>query len=445
MASIQSKLRKSGKRKYYIVYRFREEDGTRKDIWFPCDSKTEARLLLDDVAAAENENRIFTRNDSKERYASFGSADEITVDELCSMYAEHHTTLGKWEARSRQIALSIIRNYISPYIGSTPISKATTLFLQSYYNDLPNHKMAAGNHTSEPRNITPRIVREVHKILRPAFSLAKKWDLIASNPTFDLELPKSEKYNREQWSAEELLSAIRSCENEELALALTTMFSCTLRTGELLGLQWSNLDISEQSIANGTASISVTQELSRLFREDIERTNTTVYLEFPSSKPKSKTTVILKKPKTESSIRRIYLPSTVARQLSAHKQKQSEWKEEIGDAYHDFNLVFAQDNGMPHANDTIRMQFKKLIASTGHRKVDLYSMRHTGATEKLRATLDLKSTQRDMGHSSTAMLLNTYTAIVDEDRRKNAAIMDQRFFSKTSSDEENGMEKTEKI
>ena len=47
------------------------------------------------------------------------------------------------------------------------------------------------------------------------------------------------------------------CDDDNLALALNLAFSCSLRMGEMLGLTWDCIDISEASINAGTAHIYV--------------------------------------------------------------------------------------------------------------------------------------------------------------------------------------------
>ena len=53
----------------------------------------------------------------------------------------------------------------------------------------------------------------------------------------------------------------------------------------------------------------------------------------------------------------------------------------------------------------------------------MYSLRHSGATEKLRRTGDIKAVQADMGSTTSNMLLNVYADTWDKDRRKIASDM----------------------
>ena len=76
--------------------------------------------------------------------------------------------------------------------------------------------------------------------------------------------------------------------------------------------------------------------------------------------------------------------------------------------------------------------FKRYLREKGIEIVDFYSLRHSGATAKLRATKNVKAVQGDMGHNSSQMLMNVYAAIADEDRKNNAKELENHIFSKMS-------------
>ena len=63
-----------------------------------------------------------------------------------------------------------------------------------------------------------------------------------------------------------------------------------------------------------------------------------VLLVFPTNHKKNSTVRILKTPKTESSVRKIFLPKSVANMLVDWKAEQDEMKEILGDEYMDYKL-----------------------------------------------------------------------------------------------------------
>lgn len=433
MASIVKKKRKNGY-SYYITYRISDSTGIRKQHWHPCKNKKEATLLLDDVEEAEKSNMIYVPKSAT--IIPSKSDSTITVEQMVNQYVDHCHMQSKWEAKTSYNVQSCIRNYIVPYIGNMPITNITTRCLQEYYNMLPSQAAAQGNHRSPPKNISPRTVKEIHKILRPAFALAKKWEQISSNPALDLELPKVKKYTRDQLSEEEIKQMTTQCSNTEFSLVIKIKYACTLRSGELAGLTWDCLDLSEDAIRNDRASVFVTKEIERLYKEELRKTKTEVYFIFPTFKPDTKTVLVLKRPKTEQSIRKVYLPKSLAYALVEHKKQQDEHIQRLGKEYHNYNLVFAQANGLPYSGKILPRRFKALLKEMQMREVDYYSLRHSGATTKLRNSHNIKSVQADMGHSTAKMLMDVYAGIVDEDRVNNAKIMEDILFSENNNKDE---------
>ena len=120
---------------------------------------------------------------------------------------------------------------------------------------------------------------------------------------------------------------------------------------------------------------------------------------------KSSTRLVLKKPKTESSIRKVWIPRTLAFILREWKEKQDKLKEFMGDDYIDYNLVLAQETGRPCEDRIIGNQFERLKKSAGLPNVVFHSLRHSSTTYKLKINKgDVKATQGDTGHAQSDMV-----------------------------------------
>lgn len=446
MASIRKKKLKKGPPKIYIVQHYKDETGVSHEHWILCADEAEAKELLDYVRAAERENRIYVKPpalDAPLPYAAVAPEDVMTVKELVEAYRIHHMHIGGWEAHTAGTVVNITTHYIYPFIGGVPIKKVTPYFLQQFYNDLPNHDAVRSHKGGESTKISARTVREVHKIIRPAFRFAVQQGFLDHNPASELELPKMERYEREQWSDEEVLDAINKCDDDpELLTMMSMMFGCTLRTGEMLGLTWDCIEFDEDM--NG-ATVHIKNELSRLNIEMIKQTGTKINFKFPPIKAGNKTVQVLKLPKTDRSIRDVYIRDTLVQLLRGHMEVQQRTKQEYADVYQDFGLVFCRQNGRPISDEMITKRFKRFINSATLRKVDLYSLRHSGATAKMEASgNDLKAVQGDMGHSSPEMLMQIYLATVNKARRKVAEQLEKNMFSKIKRQKKRGKTDTKK-
>ena len=270
----------------------------------------------------------------------------------------------------------------------------------------------------------------IHKILRSCFNQAVKWELMAKNPAANAMVPKMEYAKRDIWTAEMLFDALHVCDDPRLALALNLSFCCSLRMGEMLGLTWDCIDISDESISAGTPSVYVDKELQRVKRTVLAALDSKdVVVEFPATSSQTSTVLVLKKPKTTSSVRKVFMPKAVAQMLLAWKQSQDEVIELLGSEYQDYNLVFAGPLGLPTEGSTITGALKRLIKENDLPPVVFHSFRHASITYKLKLNGgDIKAVQGDSGHAQVKMVTDVYSHILDDDRKNNAQLFQEAFY-----------------
>ena len=167
-------------------------------------------------------------------------------------------------------------------------------------------------------------------------------------------------------------------------LGINLSFACSLRMGEMLGLTWDCIDISEESLRENNASIYVDKELQRVNRDVMEvLDNKDIIRVFPRTLSNTNTSLVLKTPKTKTSVRKIFLPSTVAQMLLERKKQIDEMKELFGDEYLDYDLVFCHSSGRPMEGQVINRALKKLIQDNDLPDVVFHSFRHASITYKL--------------------------------------------------------------
>ena len=171
-------------------------------------------------------------------------------------------------------------------------------------------KMPAVKSTKNPdgtRTITESTVNEIQKVLRSCFRQAVKWDMMEKNPAVDATVPKAKKQEREIWTAEMLMQALEACDNKMLKIAFHLAFTATLRIGELLGLTWDDMDISEEAIADNKAYVIINKQVERVSKDAIEALNSKeIIMIFPSQKKNNRTVRVLKTPKTAVSGRCLF-------------------------------------------------------------------------------------------------------------------------------------------
>ena len=327
---------------------------------------------------------------------------------------------------------ALIANYINPIIGDMEVQDITTRVVDKYIQTLQKTpSVSRKNRKARTEFVTNSTIEKIIKLLRCAFKQAVRWELIEKNPFDNVVLPKTEYKKRDIWDAETIRLALDQCTDSKLYIAMNLAFACSLRMGEILGLTWKNVHIEDENIATDNAYIYIEAELARASKQAIETLGEKdIYHIFTPLMPNTSTRKILKKPKTDSSIRKVWLPKTVAYILREWKTSQEELKSFLGDEYQDFDLVVALPNGRPCENRIIEKEFSLLKQKAGLPNVVFHSLRHSSTTYKLKLNHgDLKVTQGDTGHAEIDMITKVYAHILDEDRKINAQKFESAFYA----------------
>lgn len=305
--------------------------------------------------------------------------------------------------------MGLINNYILPVIGKTDVSSVNNHFVEKFYRTLSNMPAVGGaNNKKSKGNVSPNTIFEIHKILRSCFRQAVKWGIMEKNP------------------------AIEACDEKWLEAAFHLAFTATLRIGEILALTWDCVDISDEAIETNSCYIVINKIIERVSVEVLDfMDRKDIITIFPTQKRNNTTVVVMKTPKTETSNRKVYIPSHVGKCLKELKAEQDHTKEILGNEYKDYNLVLATTFGMPIGASHVRTKMKQIIKKEGLPDVVFHSLRHTSVTYKLKLSGgDIKAVQGDSGHAQADMVTEVYGHILDEDRKKNAQLMENAFYNK---------------
>lgn len=414
MASIQKKGDS-----FYVVYRHKEANGDSKQIWEKAKNFADAKRRR-----AEIENSINT--------GSYIPPSSQTVDEFfqdfVNIYGEQ-----KWGLSAYKSNISLIRNYISPILGKMKIQDITKRVIDKFYRQLTQTKPVE-SHGRAPRTqyLTPTLIEKIAHLMASAMKQAVRWDILPNNPTEGALLPKVEYKKREIWTADIIRDALDKCEDHKLYLAMNLSFACSLRIGEALGLTWNNVHITQEDILNDEAWIFIDKELVRVSIEAINALGNKDILQiFPTSKKNATTRLVLKKPKTRSSERKIWLPKTLAYILQQWKQEQDKLKEILQDDFADYGLVITHNDGRPCENRNIESSFNKLKKKYNLPDVVFHSLRHSSTTYKLALSNgNIKDVQGDTGHATAQLVTDVYSHMLDESRKNNAIKFNAEFYSK---------------
>ena len=142
-----------------------------------------------------------------------------------------------------------------------------------------------------------------------------------------------------------------------------------LQRGELLALQWTDLDVENRTLA-------VTKQVNRINGE-----------------------LVVSPPKTRNSVRTLALPQQAVDLLIAEHKKHSR------NPY----LFPSPKTGTMYDPDAFRRTHDKILKAIGAEHIRFHDLRHTFATLSLKSGVDVKTLSGALGHYSAGFTLNTYT------------------------------------
>ena len=360
----------------------------------------------------------------------------LTVSELMDEYVQLYG-LNHWGDSYLSYSRHRIEHYIKPFLGEYLVHEVTTHDLDLFYDQLlETPAIIPRGQKDTGKRVSPDVIKKVHDLLRSAFNQAVAWNYISSNPAEKATLPRCKPQKRNVWTANEAKLALDICTDAVLKLAMLLAIGCSMRVGEILGLTWDCVDVSPESISNGSASVFVNKEIKRCDKRSLDdlkrRGHSDVILTFPEWKQTGSTTsLVLKTPKTESSVRRIFLPQTVTDALLSTREEQNSQKRFLGDGYRDFHLVIAHESGRPYEERQISEKLRRFIKTEGLPPVVFHSLRHCSTSIKLEVSNgNIKAVQGDTGHAQARMVTDVYAHTHDDVRRTLAQKVESDFFHK---------------
>ena len=176
----------------------------------------------------------------------------------------------------------------------------------------------------------------------------------------------------------------------------TLVVYCGLRRGEVLGLEWSDIDWQK-----GMLSIVRTSQY--------RNKNTGMYTDTP---------------KTDLSTRYILVPDEVLNELSLLKEEIDEQRFNCGDQWIETNRLFVKWNGEPMFPNTPYRYLLSFCEKNGLEFKGIHSFRHAFATNLITSNeVDIKTVSSLLGHSQTSTTLNIYTHEVAKANAKGMNVM----------------------
>lgn len=167
-----------------------------------------------------------SRRIEKEKAQRIHGNLEKFLEEYVALYGQSH-----WSCSTYTSNIGLIRNDIVPFIGTMSLVEFTPrviAVLYSKWGQIPN--------------MTPALLRSIHKLLHSAFEQAVLWEYLERNPFHKVTVPQPFPAGIKMLSPDEVKQLLASCENLLLCIAVHLAFAGSLRKGEILALTWEDVD-----------------------------------------------------------------------------------------------------------------------------------------------------------------------------------------------------------
>jgi integrase len=233
-------------------------------------------------------------------------------------------------------------------------------------------------------------INGARRVLFQLCKYATRQELMMFNPvskTDPLKQDPKKSNVQAHWNRDEAKRALEVSVGTPLDLFVHLAIFTGMRRGEVLGLKWSDIDLSE-----GTLSVERTLKEERIFTPEGLGT----------------THLVTGDPKTISGFRKLAIQGPLVNAFMRHKEAQIRLQETAGEEWVNTDFVLTSSVGTPWNPSNLSTRFRKFLKDNDLRRIRIHDMRHTAAHLSLEGDVRLEAVSQALGHSRIEITKNTY-------------------------------------
>jgi integrase len=333
-----------------------------------CKTKLEAKKLLTQFESDKiRDEVVLPRNDTLESWLTYWLETIVKPN-------NESTTYHGYKA---------IVKHINPEIGHITLQKLSPKDIQGYFNTkltvLPE---------GQKKLLSSNTVKKHYTLLKTALGVAKQQEAIRKNPIEKVVPPKYVKPKIAFYTLDKLQELFILVEGTLIEPAIYLAGMLGLRREEISGLKWRNVDLENNIITIDEVTVRANND------------------------------VINKPPKTDTSIRKLYIHNSLHDVLLKIKDKQAESNKFLGkeNIYNEY--VVANWDGEQINPAHLSSMVAKFVIKNNLPSISLRGLRHTVASVANSAGVTLFDISKMLGHSSPDVTGKVYVEIFDENNEK---------------------------
>jgi integrase len=322
------------------------------------------------------------------RQLRFGSLERIRFRNFADYYLKHATS--RLSRSTVEQYEETLRTILVPRFGGQYLDEISPSEISVFLDEL-----------FVQRNYKMHTIKKIRAVLSAVFTVAEREAKVKFNPVRRSQSPRAregEFPDRRIYSDFDARIILAESVGTILDLFVHIALYLGPRKGEILGLEWNDLDTVTRILKIRRSRVHVR---TPMFKTGLTRSCETVPL------------------KTRASKRDIEIPIEVLESFQRYLRKQSLSRLRAGSSWITSDSVFINEIGEPELPHTMSLRFKRLVKQLGIEYISPHGMRRTVITSM--ANLDganLPAVSRLAGHSSIKTTTDIYVADIPDQVRK---------------------------
>jgi len=304
------------------------------------------------------------------------------------------------------------RDFSQRWIENGPQSRVKPSTLRNYQSDLNTHLISAFgdyllSHLNQERIEhffaglikirSPKTVNNIRLTLHMLMSYALKIKYISYNPVFDIPPYKVEYEEMDFLKPEEIKLLLQHSREPYKTIFLTAVLT-GMRRGEVLGLQWGDID----------------------WNSNIIFVRRSIYWAGWKGNEGNKTRWQFVSPKSKRSIRAIVMSPRLKEALEMHR---------LTAPVSSCDLVFCNGEGNPIEPDNmVKREFLPTLSFAGLRRIRFHDLRHTYTSLLIAQGENVKFIQSQLGHASIQTTMDRYGHLLPANQYGVGSKLDSQIF-----------------